>query len=108
MPLYQNKGEDGFFYVKHINRFKLKVARVLRYMNADLVLTLIPGIQKENVYTLSMPKAIEKYIPKRMLFALGYRKSIEVGDDKICYTKQERKLKRLEKLASFKSPYQNV
>jgi len=108
MPLYQSKGEDGFFYVRHINRFKLKVARILRNMNMENVLSILPGVKKLNSYTLSIPKPIEKYIPKRFLFALGYRKSIEIDNQKICYTKQERKMKALPKLTAFKSPYQEL
>lgn len=108
MPLYQNKGEDGFFYVKYISSFKLKVARILRNLKVDEVLTLIPGVEKRNSYTLSIPRDIEKFIPKRFLFALGYRKSLEFDNGKIGYTKQERKLQSLPKLNAFKSPYQDV
>jgi succinylglutamate desuccinylase len=108
MPLYQSKGEDGFFYIRHINRFKLKVARILRNMNVENTLTILPGVKKLNSYTLCVPKPIEKYIPKRFLFALGYRKSIEMDNQKMCYTKQERKLNALPKLTSFKSPYQEL
>lgn len=106
MPLYQSKGEDGFFYVKHINSFKLKVARILRNINAERLLIILPGVNKENFYTLSIPEPIVKYIPKRFLFALGYRKSIVVNENKICFTKQERKLKKLPELKSFMSPYE--
>jgi succinylglutamate desuccinylase len=105
MPLYQSKGEDGFFYVKQMSRFKLKVARVLRNLKAEELLRVLPGVNKVNFYTLSIPKPIIKYIPKRFLFALGYRKSMEVDDQKIYFTKQERKLKHLPKLESFISPY---
>ncbi len=105
MPLYQKKGEDGFFYVRRINTFKLKIARILRNWNAERILTILPGINKVNFYTLSIPKAIVKFIPKRFLFALGYRKSVEVDSDKLYFTKQERKLRKLPKLKSFLSPY---
>ena len=108
MPLYQSKGEDGFFYVRHINRFKLKVARILRTMHFENILTILPGVKKLNFYTLIIPRAIEKYIPKLFMFALGYRKSIEIEDSNLCYTKQERKLQTLPKLSSFKSPYHNL
>lgn len=108
MPLYQSKGEDGFFYVQQINRFKLKVARIIRIIHFENILTILPGIKKINFYTISIPKAIEKFIPKRFLFALGYRKSLELDYQNICYTKQERKLNTLPKLHSFKSPYQDV
>ncbi|WP_445159299.1 hypothetical protein [Mesohalobacter salilacus] len=108
MPLYQKKGEDGFFYIKRINRFKLKVARVFRNLQAENLLTFIPGIKKLNFYTLSISKPLLKFIPKRLMFALGYRKSIEIDGENICFTKQERKLKNLPKLSSFVSPYQNL
>ncbi len=106
MPLYQKKGEDGFFYIKRINRFKLKVARVFRNLQAENLLTFMPGIKKINFYTLSISKPLLNFIPKRLMFALGYRKSIEINDKNICFTKQERKLKNLPKLSSFVSPYQ--
>jgi len=105
MPLYQKKGEDGFFYVQRISNFKLKIARILRNINAEKLFTILPGVNKMNFYTLSIPKSIVNYVPQRILFALGYRKSIEVDSDKIYFTKQERKLRELPKLESFKSPY---
>lgn len=105
MPLYQSKGEDGFFYVKRMNRFKLKVARILRNIHAEKLLTVLPGVNKVNFYTLCIPKPILKYIPRRFLFALGYRKGIEVDNQKVYFTTQERKLTKLPKLASFLSPY---
>ena len=108
MPLYQNKGEDGFFYVKRINRFKLRVARIFRKMHAENLLTIFPGIEKTNFYTLKIPKPILKFIPKRLMFALGYRKSIVIDNENVYFTKQERKLRQLPKLESFESPYQKI
>lgn len=108
MPLYQSKGEDGFFYVKRISRFKLKVARILRNIKVENLLLILPGVNKPNFYTLVIPKPIVKFIPQRFMFALGFRKSIEVDNHHICFTKQERKLKNLPKLNSFVSPYHNV
>jgi hypothetical protein len=105
MPLYQKKGEDGFFYIKRLNSFKLRFAKVLRQINAENVFTIVPGINKVNFYTLSIPRTLCKYIPKRLLFALGYRKSLEVDGDKIYFTKQERKIRSLPKLKFFVSPY---
>lgn len=105
MPLYQKKGEDGFFYIKRLSSFKLKVAKVLRKIRAENILTIIPGINKINFYTLSIPRTLCKYIPKRLLFALGYRKSLEIEGEKFYFTKQERKIRKLPKLKSFVSPY---
>lgn len=104
MPLYQAKGEDGFFFIKEISSIKLKVARYLRNLEAERVLCLLPGIKKLNHYTIGVPKSIDKFIPQRFLFALGYRKSVETSG-KFLYTKQERKLTQLPKIKQFKSPY---
>lgn len=108
MPLYQSKGEDGFFYVKRISSIKLKIARVFRHLNFENILLILPGVNKPNFYTLVIPKPIVKFIPKRFMFALGFRKSVEVDEQHFCFTKQERKLRKLPKLESFVSPYQNV
>lgn len=108
MPLYQKKGEDGFFYVQHINRFKLNVAKIFRKVHAENLLTLLPGIEKKNFYTLKIPKSILRFIPKRVMFALGYRKSIVYESDVVYFTKQERKLRPLPKLKSFQSPYHKI
>ncbi len=105
MPLYQKKGEDGFFYVKYMSTLKLKVARILRNLHAEKALTILPGVNRVNFYTLSIAKPIIKFIPNRLLFAFGYRKSIEVDEQLIYFTKQERKLRNLPKLESFSSPY---
>ena len=99
MPLYQKKGEDGFFYINRLSSFKLKFAKVLRQLRAENILTIIPGINKINFYTLSIPRTLCKYIPKRVLFALGYRKSLEIEGEKIYFTKQERKIRILPKQA---------
>lgn len=108
MPLYQKKGEDGFFYIKHINRFKLNVAKFFRKIHAENLLTIIPGIEKKNFYTIKIPRSFLKFIPKRIMFALGYRKSIISDSEKVYFTKQERKLRNLPKLQSFKSPYHKI
>jgi succinylglutamate desuccinylase len=105
MPLYQKKGEDGFFYIQKISNFKLKVAKFIRLLGLEQILTILPGIQKINNYTLSIPSALIRFIPKRLLFALGYRKSVEMQGNKLYFTKQERKISKLPKIKSFVSPY---
>ncbi len=102
MPLYQSKGEDGFFLIKQISNFKLKIARYLRYIQVEKLLQILPGIKKMNPYTLQVPKAIDQFIPKRVLFALGYRKSIESTGNYL-YTKQEREVQALPRLKNMNS-----
>lgn len=76
MPLYQNKGQDGFFLVKPVSLFWLAISKWLRKMKADRYLTLLPGIKKhpknENAFLVNTAIAWFKTI--EILHLLGFRK----------------------------------
>lgn len=46
MPLYQRQGDDGFFVVREIMPFWLKVSTTMRKLHFDKILPYLPGIQK--------------------------------------------------------------
>ncbi|MEL7146869.1 MAG: succinylglutamate desuccinylase/aspartoacylase family protein, partial [Bacteroidota bacterium] len=46
MPLYQAKGEDGFFFIRKIPRVFLKVSALLRRWRFHKLLTILPGINR--------------------------------------------------------------
>lgn len=76
MPLYQNKGQDGFFLVKSVSLFWLAVSKWLRKMKADRFLTCLPGIKKhpknENAFLVNT--AIAWFRSVEILHLFGYRK----------------------------------
>lgn len=76
MPLYQNKGEDGFFLVKSISLFWLSLSKWLRKMRAERILNMLPGVKKhpknENAYIVNTGVAWFKAI--EILHLFGYRK----------------------------------
>lgn len=75
MPLYQEVGEDGFFIIRTIKPFYLKVSAILRYFKADYLLVLLPGIswddKRKNVLKVNLK--ITKFLAKPIFHLLGYR-----------------------------------
>ncbi|MFL1010533.1 succinylglutamate desuccinylase/aspartoacylase domain-containing protein [Flavisericum labens] len=75
MPLYQQKGAEGFFIIKPINSFFLKLSLVLRRLKTDSFLALLPGIswvdKKEGILQVNLK--IAKFFAKAFFHLLGYR-----------------------------------
>lgn len=75
MPLYQNKGKEGFFIIKRIHPFFLKLSEILRRIKMDALLVALPGItwedKKEGVLKVNLK--VTKYLAKQIFHLLGYR-----------------------------------
>ncbi len=46
LPLYQEKGADGFFLARGLSRFWLGVSAALRRLRCDRCVTLLPGVHR--------------------------------------------------------------
>jgi hypothetical protein len=75
MPLYQTKGNDGFFIIKTIKPFFLKLSVLLRQLKVDNLFVLFPGISWENKENkvLKVNLRIAKFLVKPIFHLLGYR-----------------------------------
>lgn len=75
MPLYQKTGEDGFFIIKKIQPFFLKLSAVLRSIKADNLLVLLPGISWQNKQEgiLKANLRVTRFMAKSIFHLLGYR-----------------------------------
>ncbi len=75
MPLYQKSGNDGFFIIKIIPRFFLKISELLRKNNADSLLTLLPGISWHNkkLGVLKANLSVTRFMAKSIFHLFGYR-----------------------------------
>jgi succinylglutamate desuccinylase len=75
MPLYQAKGEDGFFIIKLIHPFFLNLSTLLRTLKIDSLLVCLPGIswedQKKEVLKANLK--VVKFFAKSFFHLLGYR-----------------------------------
>lgn len=75
LPLYQSKGQDGFFIVKPVSSFWLGLSKWLRKTFLPDLLPLLPGISKiarsENRFLVN-PK-IARWLNKEIFHLLGFR-----------------------------------
>ena len=81
MPLYQSTGEDGFFIVRRIPLWALKLSSVLRKINFERFLTLLPGVSKsrEHPDALIVNKQVARFLAKQIFHLLGYRRKQDDG-----------------------------
>lgn len=75
MPLYQKVGKDGFFIIRKIAPFFLKLSLVLRNIKADNLLILLPGITWHNKQKgiLKANLKVTVFLAKQLFHLLGYR-----------------------------------
>ncbi|MCL6293470.1 succinylglutamate desuccinylase/aspartoacylase family protein [Jejuia spongiicola] len=79
MPLYQTKGNDGFFIIKTIKPFYLRLSEFLRSIRFDELLVFLPGISWINNTrgALIVNLRIAKFLAKPFFHLLGYRSKQE-------------------------------
>lgn len=82
MPLYQAKGNDGYFLARPINRFWLWVSRMLRYLGAGRVAHWLPGVSRdpERPGQLLVDPAIARFFVYDVFHLLGYRRERPRGE----------------------------
>ena len=75
MPLYQKRGAEGFFIIKTIKPFYLKLSTLLRRIKIDRLLVWLPGISWDNKekQTLKVNLKIAKFFAKSFFHLMGYR-----------------------------------
>ncbi len=75
MPLYQNQGSEGFYFIKPIPKFFLWLSKYLRNIRLDNFLTRLPGVkwQTSAKSALIVNTRVAKYISKSVFHLLGYR-----------------------------------
>lgn len=96
MPLYQNKGDDGFFIISKISGFWLYLSKVLRKLKINTSLLLLPGVKRydDTSDTIAVNIKTAKYLAKDVLHLFGYRHKTKTGD-KWLFSKRDRKIKKL-------------
>lgn len=76
MPLYQPQGDDGFFLIRRVKPFWLKVAAWLRRRRADRVLPLLPGVHRVpgQSDSLLINTRIARWLVLEICHLMGFRK----------------------------------
>lgn len=76
MPLYQGKGDDGFFLIRGISPFWLRISEQLRKLRLDRYLHWLPGVRKDKKapYTFVINRRIALFYSLQIFHLMGYRK----------------------------------
>ena len=82
LPLYQGKGEDGFFIARPVRMFWLRLSGFLRRLRLDVFLHWLPGVYRSGDprFELTVDTQIARWSPLDILHLFGYRKQRMVGD----------------------------
>ena len=75
MPLYQTKGNEGFFIIKRIPSFFLRLSEIIRKLKMDTLITILPGItwMDKQQGVLKVNLKVAKYLAKQIFHLFGYR-----------------------------------
>ena len=75
MPLYQKQGSEGFFIIKAIPPFYLKLSKWLRRLKPERLLVILPGVSwaNKNEGVLQVNLSIARFFAKSIFHLLGYR-----------------------------------
>ena len=94
MPLYQKQGDEGFFIIRKIKPFILKLSVVLRRFKADGLLILLPGISwyDSKKQSLSVNLKTARFMAKSIFHLLGYRNK-QIGNTHLILFNRERTAK---------------
>ena len=75
MPLYQGKGNDGFFEIRSVPKVFLNLSAVLRTVRFDKLLPILPGVTWSNnkKEKLIVNLKVARFFSKQFFHLLGYR-----------------------------------
>jgi hypothetical protein len=75
MPLYQGKGDDGYFIIRGVLKVFLNLSAVLRTIRFDKALPMLPGVKwvNDKKDELIVNLKIARFFPKQFFHLLGYR-----------------------------------
>lgn len=75
MPLYQDQGSEGFYYIRSIPTMLLWASKGLRKLKADHLLVKFPGIKWESLKKDAMlvDQRVARFLAKSIFHLLGYR-----------------------------------
>ena len=75
MPLYQSQGDDGYFILRRIPAWALKLSAALRRWQSHKFLVWLPGIRWRDKQRreLSVNTRVARFLTKQVFHLLGYR-----------------------------------
>jgi predicted deacylase len=89
LPLYQGQGEDGFFLVRPVSPFWLRLACVLRRLRLQAILHWLPGVRRHPSLpdTVVVEPRVARVRAVELFHLLGYRRQ-RLLDGKLCFSRR--------------------
>lgn len=83
LPLYQGKGDDGFFVARSVRGFWIQLSAVLRRLHLDSLIHLLPGVRRhpEEADVLLVNTRIARAYPLEIFHLFGFRKLRRSGNE---------------------------
>jgi len=81
LPLYQGKGDDGFFISREVRVFWLRISALLRRLYLGVLIGLLPGVRRhpDGDEVLVVSTRIARVYPLEIFHLFGYRKLRMIG-----------------------------
>jgi succinylglutamate desuccinylase len=82
LPLYQGKGNDGYFVARPVHRFWLRLSGLVRRLKLHWLLTLLPGVRRRKGHAdqLIVNTRIARIYPLEVFHLFGFRKRRTDGE----------------------------
>lgn len=76
MPLYQGKGDDGFFIGREVAPFWLWFSKLLRNLGAPTIVRILPGVWRhpDDPESLVIDTRVARFFPLQIFHLLGFRR----------------------------------
>lgn len=85
MPLYQNKGHDGFMIISQVSDFWLELSAQIRGSSLNRLLKYLPGVTVVNKRSFEVDLDIARFLVKDFFHLLGYRVIHKSENRLLCY-----------------------
>ena len=81
LPLYQGKGNDGFFMAREVKPFWLHISALLRHLRLDKIVHLLPGVRRhpQREGALLVDPSVARWYVYEFFHLLGFRKRRSEG-----------------------------
>jgi succinylglutamate desuccinylase len=81
LPLYQGKGDDGFFIAREISVFWLRLSALLRRLRLSVLVGFLPGVRRhpEHPEVLLVNTRVARAYPLEVFHLFGFRKLRQLG-----------------------------
>jgi hypothetical protein len=78
MPLYQKKGEDGFFIGREVAPFWIRLSELMRRLKLARWMYILPGVRRHptDAESLIVNTAVARLFPLQIFHLLGFRKRV--------------------------------